>query len=303
VHSHDSAETLDNIVRLIQGRFGTAVCSVYYLEPETGDLVLGATVGLKAEAVGRVRMPTSEGLTGLVAETLSPIMEADAFAHPRFKYFPEAGEDPYQSFLGVPLIEGGTLQGVLVVQDAEKRTFQPNEMRMLVSVAAQLAPMVGDARLLKRVSDLAHDRVSVPAPVPGGALALQGQPLSPGVGLGQAYIVDGFDEWRRTIPLRSPDTRLERERLGGAVIRARDELKHLSTHISELVGEDHGAILQAQLMIMQDRSIERDLEASRVDPRQRDARELGRAGEDDAHRTQARVRRGPRRAFSSASAS
>src|SRR5262249_50394332 len=30
---------------------------------------------------------------------------------------------------------------------------------------------------------------------------------------------------------------------------------------SELVGEDHGAILQAQLMIMQDRSIERDLDA------------------------------------------
>jgi phosphotransferase system, enzyme I, PtsP len=262
VHSHDSAETLDNIVRLIQGRFGTAVCSVYYLEPESGDLVLGATVGLKAEAVGRVRMAASEGLTGLVAEELRPVMVPDAFAHPRFKYFPEAGEDPYQSFLGVPLIEGGTLQGVLVVQDAEKRVFQPNEMRMLVSVAAQLAPMVGDARLLKRVSDMAHDIEGEPASPHGGAHTLQGQPLSPGVGLGQAYIVDGFDEWRRTIPLRSPNTRRERERLTGAVTRARDELTRLSTHISELVGEDHGAILQAQLMIMQDRTIERDLEAS-----------------------------------------
>ena len=204
VHSHDSAETLDNIVRLIQARFGTAVCSVYYLEPESGDLVLGATVGLQAEAIGRVRMAASEGLTGLVAEKLGPVMVPDAFAHPRFKYFPEAGEDRYRSFLGVPLIEGGTLQGVLVVQTVEQRTFQANETRLLVSVAAQLAPMVSDARLLHRVSEMAHDPKNEATPSHGSILALQGKPLSPGVGLGQAYIVDGIDEWRRTIPRYRP---------------------------------------------------------------------------------------------------
>src|SRR5262249_46308256 len=42
---------------------------------------------------------------------------------------------------------------------------------------------------------------------------------------------------------------------------AREELTRLSQHISELVGENHGAILNAQLLIMQDRNIERDLEA------------------------------------------
>ena len=46
-HSHDPAETLTNIVQLIQSRFHTAVCSVYLLEAERGELVLGATVGLK----------------------------------------------------------------------------------------------------------------------------------------------------------------------------------------------------------------------------------------------------------------
>jgi signal transduction protein with GAF and PtsI domain len=34
--------------------------------------------------------------------------------HPRFKYFSEADEDDYQSFLGVPLIDRGVLQGALV---------------------------------------------------------------------------------------------------------------------------------------------------------------------------------------------
>jgi phosphotransferase system enzyme I (PtsP) len=262
VHSHDSAETLNNIVRLIQGRLQTAVCSIYVLDPDTGELVLGATVGLKTEAVGQVRMPLSEGLTGLVGEQLAPVMVPDAFRHKRFKYFPEAGEDPYHSFLGVPLLEGGTLQGVLVVQTVEPRTFSPSEVRTLVTVAAQLAPLIGDARLLERVSAVAHrpgaDESSRPCIL---VPTLQGTPLSPGQGLGQAYIVDGFDEWRGSIPLRSSDPDRERARLAGAVELARDEITRLSRHISELVGEDHGAILQAQLMIMQDRTIEHDLEA------------------------------------------
>ena len=151
-HSHNPHETLGNIVRLIQRRFCTDVSSVYLLEPESGELVLAATVGLDQSSVGRVRMRLDEGLTGLVAERMSPIMEPDASAHPRFKYFPEAGEDPYHSFLGVPLIESGVVQGVLVVQTMERRPFSPNEIRMLVTVGSQLAPLVSGARMLERVA-------------------------------------------------------------------------------------------------------------------------------------------------------
>src|SRR5260370_5303126 len=147
-HSHHPGETLTNIVRLIQRRCQTDVCSVYLLIPERQELVLGATVGLKPESVGRVRMQLTEGLTGLVAEEMAPVTVSDAFAHPRFKFFPETGEDPYHSFLGVPLIEGGTLQGVLVVQTLEPRSFSANETRMLVTVAAQLAALVSHARLI-----------------------------------------------------------------------------------------------------------------------------------------------------------
>jgi signal transduction protein with GAF and PtsI domain len=64
--------------------------------------VLSATVGLQPSSVGKVRMRLNEGLGGLVAEQLRPQVIADAGTHPRFKYFPEAGEDRYHSFLGVP---------------------------------------------------------------------------------------------------------------------------------------------------------------------------------------------------------
>jgi phosphotransferase system enzyme I (PtsP) len=258
-HSHHSSETLTNIVRLIQGRFHTAVCSVYFFVPRRGELVLGATVGLEPEAIGQVRMRLDEGLTGLVAQKMAPVAVANAFEHPRFKYFPEAGEDPYHSFLGVPLLEGGTLQGVLVVQTREPRQFSPSEVRMLVTVAAQLAALVGDAMLLDQVSAVAHPSTAEP-PREAAAL-LHGVSLSPGVGLGQAYVVDAVEEWRRDVPDKGRGVVEERRRLIEAMIRAREEITHLSQRISELVGEDHGAILQAQLMIMQDRTIERDLDA------------------------------------------
>jgi phosphotransferase system enzyme I (PtsP) len=265
-HSHHPGQTLANIVRLIQGRFHTDVCSVYLLEPEQGELVLGATVGLKPDSVGRVRMRLNEGLTGFVAERLAPVMVDDAFQHPRFKFFPEAGEELYHSFLGVPLIEGGALQGVLVVQTCEPRTFSSNEVRMLVTVGAQLAPLVSEARLIEQIVAAAH--ATVPVSSTDGAtteaVLLTGISLSPGIGLGLAYHVNGFSAWQGLAEMRSANFSDEQQRLAAAMESACAEITRLSQHISTLVGEDHGAILQGQLMILQDGTIAQDLTACLV---------------------------------------
>ena len=159
-HSGSPAETLTNIVHLIRRRFDTDVCSVYLLEPDRSSLVLAATIGLRPESVGRIRMRLTEGLAGLVAEQMQPQVVADATGHPRFKYFGEAGEDPYHSFLGVPLIDHGILQGVLVVQTIEPRTFAQHDVRMLVMAGTQLAPIVSEARTLGLVVAPTHQRLS-----------------------------------------------------------------------------------------------------------------------------------------------
>ena len=144
------AETLMNVVALIARRFGTDVCSAYLLEPDRANLVLAATVGLRRECIGNLRMAVHEGLTGLVAEQVRPVAVEQVRNHPRFKYFSEAGEDPYQSFLGVPLIDRGILQGVLVVQTVEARVFPENEIRLLTEAAKRVAPVVSEARTLDR---------------------------------------------------------------------------------------------------------------------------------------------------------
>src|SRR5271170_6035022 len=153
------ADTLMNVVALIAKRFETDVCSAYLLEPDRANLVLAATVGLRRECIGNLRMAIHEGLAGLVVEQVRPVPVVQAHTHPRFKYFPEAGEDEYHSFLGVPLIHRGVLQGVLVVQTIEPRLFSHDEIQMLTEAAAQVAPVVSEARTLDRFIAPAQERL------------------------------------------------------------------------------------------------------------------------------------------------
>src|SRR5271163_3051565 len=153
------ADTLMNVVALIATRFRTDVCSAYLLEPDRSNLVLAATLGLHPSCIGTLRMPIHEGLAGLVAEQVKPVAVEDAKKHPRFKYFKNSGEEEYQSFLGVPLIDRGVLQGVLIVQTKEPRVFREDEIRMLVEAASQVAPVVSEARTLDRFIGPAQERL------------------------------------------------------------------------------------------------------------------------------------------------
>jgi len=157
--SGQPAETLMNVVALIARRFQTDVCSAYLLEPDRANLVLAATLGLRPQCIGTLRMGLHEGLVGLVAEQVRPLAVELVKNHPRFKYFSEAGEDAYQSFLGVPLIDRGVLQGVLVVQTIEARIFREDEVRMLAEAAVQVAPVVSEARTLDRFIAPAQERL------------------------------------------------------------------------------------------------------------------------------------------------
>ena len=153
------ADTLMNVVALIATRFGADVCSAYLLEPDRYNLVLAATVGLHPRSIGILRMPISEGLTGLVAELVKPVAVSDAPSHPRFKYFKESGEEAYHSFLGAPLVDRGVLQGVLVVQTKEQRVFRDDEICMLAGAANEVAPVVSEARTLDRFIAPAQERL------------------------------------------------------------------------------------------------------------------------------------------------
>jgi len=134
---------LDEFVEAIHSSMHVRVASIYLLRPGA-ELELSATEGLKKSAVHKTRLKPGEGLVGHVALTARPLNLADAPGHPLFSYRPETGEDPFNSFLGVPILRGGRTLGVLVVQSRQARTFTEGEVEDLLTVAMVLAEIIID---------------------------------------------------------------------------------------------------------------------------------------------------------------
>ena len=158
----DPDVTLSNLVVTIANQFEIDVCSLYFLEADGVHLVLAATVGLRQQCIGRLRMHSSEGLAGLVAQRRGPVAVKEAARHPRFKYFKDAGEDAYHSFAGVPIVDGPILHGVLVAQTIEPYAFRPSEIRMLSQCASQIVPVVSEIRMLGRFASQQEPAANTP---------------------------------------------------------------------------------------------------------------------------------------------
>ncbi|MBL6705230.1 MAG: GAF domain-containing protein [Planctomycetaceae bacterium] len=143
------SQALTEMVRRVANELELDVCSIYILEKDRQHLCLAATMGLNQSSVGHVRMKICEGLAGLVAEQMQTVSVAAASQHPRFKYFPEAGEEKYSSFHGLALIDDGRLQGVLVVQTIEAREYSASEVALVSEFAQAIAPIVRKCRLVE----------------------------------------------------------------------------------------------------------------------------------------------------------
>ena len=148
IGSTDIQGFLQQTVEMVARHLNAHVGSIYLYDDTTHDLVLQATLGLNPSAVGRIRMKSGEGLVGKTFESLQPICEACASRHPGFKYFEEADEDPFESFLAVPIHRGNEKIGVLVVQHEHPDYFDEIDVMALRAIASQLTGAIENARLM-----------------------------------------------------------------------------------------------------------------------------------------------------------
>ena len=207
--SESVQERLDDFATALTSAMKVDVASIYLLRPGR-DLELCATQGLNPEAVHLTRMSPGEGLVGHVATTAKPLNLADAPRHPLFSYRPETGEDPLHGFLGVPILRGGRILGVLVVQSRDTRSFTEEEVEDLLTVAMILAEItIDDERTGGGKSALAEIPLAQTKPE-----SLAGKTFAPGLARGFAHL---------HVPPVAPsdliarDTALEARRLEDAV--------------------------------------------------------------------------------------
>jgi len=235
-------ERLNQTVRIIAGDMVAEVCSIYMARP--GDVLeLVATEGLKQEAVHKTRLAIGEGLVGDIAAHARPLALADAQAHPLFAYKPETGEESFHSLMGVPVLRGGRVLGVLVVQNRSFREYDEEEVEALQTIAMVLAELA------------ASDSLFGP---PGAALEsvallperLEGLKLNEGLAMGRVVMHQPRVTIRQMV---AEDPARERARLEAAVEGMHSAIDDLLARADIGHAGEHREILETYRMFAEDR--------------------------------------------------
>jgi len=237
-----SQARLDKIVSLIADNMHADVCSFYVLRDD-GALELFATRGLAASAVHMTTLRLGEGLVGLIAAQAEPLSLDNAPAHPAFAYRPETGEDPFQAFLGVPVLRAGQTLGVLVVQNRDSHAYGEDEIEAMLTTATLLAEMMSTAdfdALIKPGQDIDLRRPR----------QFAGNGFSDGVALGKVVLHDPRVVVTNFV---AEDTEVELQRLTDALDRMRLSIDQMLSHGDMQSFSDHREILESYRMFANDR--------------------------------------------------
>jgi phosphotransferase system enzyme I (PtsP) len=231
--SGTAQERLDRIVRVIAAEMVAEVCSAYVMR--AGEVLeLFATEGLRPEAVHRTRLRVGEGLVGVIAATARPLALADAQSHPNFAYRPETGEEIFHSLMGVPILRGGRVLGVLVVQNRTLRHYTEDEIEVLQTIAMIVAELAASGHLVNPL-EIAQSQGGGMLPV-----RLVGVRLNGGLAIAPAVLHEPKVVVHQVV---AEDVSAELLRLRQAVAAMREAIDELVATSREFgVGEHHDVI-------------------------------------------------------------
>jgi hypothetical protein len=160
-----------------------------------GQTFMRVTEGSVSALFQQLSLGIGEGLGGLVAQSGLPYATPDYFADTRFKHTTSIDtavrEEGLVSIIGVPLTLGRRVIGVLYAADRAFRSYSPEEVALLSSLADHASISIDNAQLLAetrranesiRRAEEVHDRLT--------DLVLRGAD-APAVAAAVAQVLDG----------------------------------------------------------------------------------------------------------------
>ncbi len=138
---------LDNATRLIRSNFGYYHVALFLPDYAQNCLVMRSAAGAFASIFpANHRLKLGQGIVGWVAENHNIMLANDVRANPSYvNFFPD--KIVTLSELAVPVMLYDELVGVLDIQSPIINGFNENDVRVLKTVADQIAVAIGNARL------------------------------------------------------------------------------------------------------------------------------------------------------------
>ncbi len=220
------------------------IASIYVEEDDR--LVMRGNHGFADTAIGNVSLAVGEGITGLVAECMRPVSAAHAAAEAAYKPVPGLDEERYPVFAGIPLISGGAVVGVLVVQ-RKKKPFATDEVTLATALAAPIT--------------LAIERRRATAV---RSARLEGQPHGgKSVVLGRAGVVPTATAVGAGPFAGSDDVARDVDKV---LVRLRDDLARAMKKLGDIEDADMGAMLDRYALALVDARLRERVIAAANEP-------------------------------------
>jgi phosphotransferase system enzyme I (PtsP) len=240
--AQDFKEVLYIIVGRVSKTINVEACSIYLTDRRRNHYLMTASVGFLPGVDCNVSLGFSEGLIGLVGEREEPINVSDAPTHPRYRYFPETGEERYRAFLGVPIIHQRKLVGIIAVQQREPRRFDEGEEAFLVTISAQLSGIIAHAQMAGSFFERdSQDLLNT---------AFRGVPSAPGVGVGKGFIIYELFNLEAVPNKPVEDTKKEQQRFIDALSQTRANITKLKNRVEGTLSPDELSLFDAYISIL-----------------------------------------------------
>lgn len=127
--------------------------AVHFYLFDRGTLEFGASLNVNGERNKPISTPRKEGLTHSVVKTGKPIIVEDISTHPIYKDRPAGWAG---SIIGIPLKFKDEILGVMNLSRTVTGRFSRSELRLINLLADQAAVAIYNARLYKRLSQMAN---------------------------------------------------------------------------------------------------------------------------------------------------
>lgn len=223
------AGKLQSIVELVAAHLRADDCACYILR--AGEVLeLQASSALPAGGTAKLRV--GEGFVGDVAAAAAPLVAQ--------------GDDTqnYAAQCGVPLLRGGRVRGVLLLQNIRPRAFGEDVVDILQTVALVAAEIVIAGGLLTRLE--------INSSFSGGGKPthVEGVSLGRGIALGTAVL---YDPAPALLDIFAKNPAAEKQRLSKALSRMHDSIDRMLNRNAALRGTESRDILEAYQMFAKDR--------------------------------------------------
>jgi diguanylate cyclase (GGDEF)-like protein len=138
---------------LVRGALGLQTCALLWLD-EAGERLKVKELCTDSAHVVEGAIAAGGGVLGAILKELRPFtLEA-----PRLSLLPYyAGPAEVGAFLGVPVVEGRSARGILVGDRADARKFEPADVALVTSAAAQVVRVVQSERVFQALERSKHE--------------------------------------------------------------------------------------------------------------------------------------------------